>query len=867
MPREANKDVRFSFLFDSQQLQQGIRDATRHLSTLEGKIGKFAAGFDKVGRSIQRNLVLPMAAVGAASLKLAIDFETSMQKVVALVGLSQQAVDSYKDGIKDMAVETGRTARELADAFFFITSAGIRGGASGDPLEVLEMSAKAAAAGMGEAKIVADALTSAINAYGVTNLSAAEATDVLVATIREGKLEAETVAGVIGKVIPIAAQLGVEFNEVGAAIATMSRIGIDADVGSTALRAMLNGILGPTADTKKAFQEFGTSAEELQIMLRDQGLLATLQFLGEHFDGNNEAAKRAFPNIRALTAALGILADNSHQANLIFGAMVDNTGDLDRAFQAMTETTQFRLNQALAALQNAGIELGASLAPTINNLAEDVTRFAQAWTGLGEGTQGAIIGIGKLVLGLGLLTVVLSKVTNLVAGFAKALPAIISASETAYLLAGGMGALVGAAGLAAGVLTAFGTSLYLGMKDAAQYASDVDTLTAAMLNASNVSGVTENLFQRAFKPQIAFSDYDSGENMEQALRKMGMSMEQAQRIIRGGLPALAEWRESLSFNVWDQDAQHAYRQVHDALARTIRLNKEAYESYRQQTNFGVHDSWMNQMQEQAKQLFEDNQMGGWLEQSIPTMSLGFRVLAARARASFVDQMEIMQEWRDRTSEIVGSVVGMFKEAPDQIKVSFGQWRTNLTEQKDAMERWKDGLLTLVEAGLGNLAQQFYDAGPASADAVQAMIRDMENAVDFENLIIEMATFTELVNLAVADALDGVTSLFESAFAGFHTLKELIEFGFRPQELFGPIGTSGLPSGAWDAPDFTRENPGRTGKRSISETDGRYGLQRQNIYIDTYNMHVNVPNDPSTSRRIIRELEADLARYARETVVE
>ena len=108
------------------------------------------------------------------------------------------------------------------------TSAGFEGK---EALDVLEASAKAAAAGLGETKQVADAVTSAVNAYGIENLSAARSTDILVATVREGKAEADSIAGALGQVLPAASELGVEFAELGGTIAALTRIGLGADQG------------------------------------------------------------------------------------------------------------------------------------------------------------------------------------------------------------------------------------------------------------------------------------------------------------------------------------------------------------------------------------------------------------------------------------------------------------------------------------------------------------------------------------------------------------------------------------------------------------------------------------------------------------
>jgi hypothetical protein len=83
--------------------------------------------------------------------------------------LAADKVSEMGEAAKKMAVDTGKSSREAAEALFFITSAGLRGK---EAMDVLEMSLKAAAVGLGETKTIADLSTSAMNAYGSESLSA-----------------------------------------------------------------------------------------------------------------------------------------------------------------------------------------------------------------------------------------------------------------------------------------------------------------------------------------------------------------------------------------------------------------------------------------------------------------------------------------------------------------------------------------------------------------------------------------------------------------------------------------------------------------------------------------------------------------------
>ena len=174
----------------------GLVKARTGMAALGKQLGVIGKKMTATGKKMFTKLTMPILAVAGASLKMAADFETGMTKIVTLVGISSEAVDGMKETVIDLSRATGIAATELADGLFFITSVGLRGEKA---LEALEAAAKASALGLGEVATIADATTSAMNAYGQENLDAARATNIIALAIRAGKLEASQLAPVLGR--------------------------------------------------------------------------------------------------------------------------------------------------------------------------------------------------------------------------------------------------------------------------------------------------------------------------------------------------------------------------------------------------------------------------------------------------------------------------------------------------------------------------------------------------------------------------------------------------------------------------------------------------------------------------------------------
>jgi TP901 family phage tail tape measure protein len=377
------------------------RQLTAGLKTAQARLKNFSSKMSALGSSLQTRLALPLAAAGGSAIKMAADFDKSMTKIKTLVGVAASDVDGMTGSIKQLATQAGVSSGEAAEAMFFITSAGLRGA---DAMAVLEQSTKASALGLGDVATVADLSTSALNAYGVENLSATKATDVLTAAVREGKLEASELSGAMGRTLPIASNMGVKFEEVGAAFAAMSRTGTNANEAATQLNAIMMAIMKPTTQSAAALKELGYTSEELRQQIKDDGLLSVFQDLKEASVGNAQAFETAFGPIRALRGILDLTGASADTTAQIFQRMSNTSGMTAQAFDELQNSAEFKLRKGLIGLKNSFSELGAvlmsSLMPLLQNVIGFATNLFKSFNKLDPVTQQLSIGFAALAVAL-----------------------------------------------------------------------------------------------------------------------------------------------------------------------------------------------------------------------------------------------------------------------------------------------------------------------------------------------------------------------------------------------------------------------------------------------------------------------------------
>jgi TP901 family phage tail tape measure protein len=410
-----------------------LRANTTDFSTKMAAAGKrmqtFGTNMSALGSKIAIGLGVPLALIGAKAAKSAMEVETNFAHIRGLVGASQETLDQFANSMDGIGKVTGKTGSELSKAAFFITSAGLKGERAAAGVEALKASALGAAAGLGDTAVVADAATSAMNAYGEANMSAEQAVAILVGTVREGKAEASSIAPVLGRLLPVASELGVGFDQVGAALAAMTRLGFDAATSATSIRATMVAMLKPAQQAEEALEEYGLSFADLRKELREKGMISVLMKLKNAFGENETAMAQVFPNVRALAGILSLVGENAEASEQVFASLAKTTKkDLYDAFEAVENTARMNLDKAMQAISSTFRKLGEDILPVvipmIQGIASWIQKAGDVFQNLNPRIQQAIIVFGAVVTVLGPVLVILGALISSIGTITTAVAAM-----------------------------------------------------------------------------------------------------------------------------------------------------------------------------------------------------------------------------------------------------------------------------------------------------------------------------------------------------------------------------------------------------------------------------------------------------------
>lgn len=503
-----------------------IADASKLNATIAASTKGATSGLAGIGSKITSALSNPFVIAGGVvagvTAKMGFDFEDAFNKIDAISNASSADLEKWRANLEHLGHETAQSPKDLADALYFLASAGLK---ANEVFPALEASAKASAVGLGSVAQVGSVVAAVLNAYAGEGLQATDVTDTLVAAVRESRAETDEFGQTLGRLLPISARAGITFGELAGSLASLSNIGLDVYEASTAMRAAIQAITAPGEKAANTMEEMGLSSQDLLDSIHQNGLLGALQLLDKAIRTNTDSESeylRKFrdivPNVRALTGVLGLTGDNLKHVKDIFQATTHATGDLADALSVVQSGPAFKFRQALNDLVETGTELGTHIFPVITDILNTIAPLLRVAADNAGKLLTAFLLYKSVTWLPGLLTAISTGIIALtgaeVAAGAGAAPAVAkniaayvaakaAAAEAAGAGSGLVGVLGGVAAASTKAAAATFTAVYA-LGDQASYASNTKT---EMEDLNNAALTYYNGLQKGTLDQIGLNTY------------------------------------------------------------------------------------------------------------------------------------------------------------------------------------------------------------------------------------------------------------------------------------------------------------------------------------------------------------------------
>jgi len=296
--------------------------------------------------------------IGSSAVSAATTFDRRAREINTLARLSSEEFINMKNQIIGMSSRLGMDATGMAQALYQINSACYKGA---EGMKILEATTKLAVAGLANQESVANAVTTALRAWGISADNVTRVTDVMFKTVELGKIKVEEIAQGLGYTASIAAQAGLSIEQVSAAVAVLTKGGIQGTRAFRGVSQILSTLIKPSEEAAVAFKDIGISAASI----KEIGLIGVLKKIREASEGNIETLATFIPNVRALRGALVLTGSmmEDYEQNLV--AIKDSTGATNNAFEEMNKSFARFKEIWGTRFRNVMIQLGDRIIPTL----------------------------------------------------------------------------------------------------------------------------------------------------------------------------------------------------------------------------------------------------------------------------------------------------------------------------------------------------------------------------------------------------------------------------------------------------------------------------------------------------------------------
>jgi len=234
--------------------------------------------------------------------------------------------------------------------------------------DIMTASAKLAKVGCMELNDAVLLLTGALNAYGMSTSQAEDVAAKFFKTIELGRLRGADLTPVLGRIIPMASQLGVSLDEVDASMVSLTIGAAKVPEAATQLRSAMAALVKPSSDLQRELKALGYDTG--QQLIRAKGLQGAFELLRDSVDGDVAATATLFRNIRALNAELRLTGTGAQQAEDALKALsTTSREDLNKAFEQFTSTDAEQFTKELNKLKIAlATDVGPELIKFISQM-------------------------------------------------------------------------------------------------------------------------------------------------------------------------------------------------------------------------------------------------------------------------------------------------------------------------------------------------------------------------------------------------------------------------------------------------------------------------------------------------------------------
>jgi TP901 family phage tail tape measure protein len=400
------------------ELVASFRAFDKAVQPLNEGIGRLGTNVQDLGGNLTAYVTAPIAALGAATLKIGGDFDAAFNRVQAATQATGSELDALRQKAQGIALDPKLqfSSIEAAQALENLAKNGL------NTTQILNGAADAstslATATGGTLATAADITTDVMNNFGRSAEQAATLVSSITGATIASKFSIDDYQQALGQAGAVAGQLGVEFEDFNTALSvTSSGFSSGSDAG-TSFKTFLQRLVPQTKEAADAMQKLGLNffdAQGQMLPLRDVAGQLQKAFKGLSDQQKNAIGTQIFGADSIRTALLlakdGVEGFDRMAASIAKVDAAAQGGILNQGFVGAFEAFKSSLEGLAQAIADSGVlafatrlaQAGSSIASTLAQVDPAILKF-------GVGIAAAAAAIGPILFGLGALTAAIPSV-------------------------------------------------------------------------------------------------------------------------------------------------------------------------------------------------------------------------------------------------------------------------------------------------------------------------------------------------------------------------------------------------------------------------------------------------------------------------
>lgn len=400
------------FLAGLKQANEEAEKQTKNLATkFGGNLTNAGKTLTTAGTTLTKNVSVPLLGVGAAGIKVAMEFEKGMSEVKAISGATGKDFDDLRNKAIDLGSDTAFSAKEVAAGMTEMAKAGWN---SQQILDGMGGVLNAAAASGESLATVSTIVADTVTGFGLEAKESTRVADLLTQAANSGTIGITDLGESFKYIAPIAGSMGLEIEDVTTALAAMSKSGIKGSQAGTSLRTVLTRMVKPTKDVSSAMKELG-----INITNKDgsfKSLDTIVSDLRGSFSGLTDKQKAYYATVLAgqegMSGLLSILNLTQEEYDEIAKSMDEAKGTAEETAKVMQDNLASKIEQLGGSLESLAIKLGEYVVPYLQTFVTWLTSLVDKFAALSPETQKTILKFIGLAIAAGPVITIIGKVTT-----------------------------------------------------------------------------------------------------------------------------------------------------------------------------------------------------------------------------------------------------------------------------------------------------------------------------------------------------------------------------------------------------------------------------------------------------------------------